>query len=250
MTPQAAAFDVAAVCAGFVYALSTANAFIRSGQAHRVLVIGAETFSRILDWNDRRTCVLFGDGAGAAVLVADDETGILGCHIHTDGRFGSILNVPASMQHGQIVGSPYLYMDGQAVFKFAVKALSELAARTLEQAGFAQSELDWLVPHQANLRIIEATASFTFADGKSGGYSATASQHLCCLDSSGFRCRSARWPDSTWPVSDVRRHWRWVCVGLGAAALLIVRLIQRKKDGICVSVSGSGFTKPENDGWF
>lgn len=158
MTPEAAAFDVAAVCAGFVYALSTANAFIRSGQARRVLVIGAETFSRILDWNDRRTCVLFGDGAGAAVLVADEDTGILGCHIHTDGRFGSILNVPASMQHGQIVGTPYLYMDGQAVFKFAVKALSELAARTLEHAGFAQSELDWLVPHQANLRIIEATA--------------------------------------------------------------------------------------------
>lgn len=158
MRAGAPAFDVAAVCAGFVFAMSTANAFIQSGQAKRVLVIGAEIFSRILDWKDRRTCVLFGDGAGAVVLGADEHTGILATHLHTDGRYHEILNVPGSIHHGQVVGTPFLAMDGQAVFKFAVKSLSELAARTLQEAGLAQSELDWLIPHQANLRIIDSMA--------------------------------------------------------------------------------------------
>ncbi len=156
--PGVPAFDVQAVCAGFIYALSTANAYIRSGQARNVLVVGAEIFSRILDWNDRRTCVLFGDGAGAVVLGASDEAGILSTHLHADGRYKDILNVPANLVDGEINGRPFLHMDGQAVFKFAVKALSELAAKTLEANGLQKSDLDWLVPHQANLRIIEATA--------------------------------------------------------------------------------------------
>ena len=153
-----AAFDVQAVCAGFVYALSTANAYIRSGMAKRALVVGAEIFSRILDWEDRRTCVLFGDGAGAVVLGASDQPGILATKLHADGRYKNILNVPASVVDGAIEGRPYLHMDGQAVFKFAVKSLSDLAARLLEENGLEQSDLDWLVPHQANLRIIESTA--------------------------------------------------------------------------------------------
>lgn len=156
--PGVPAFDVQAVCAGFIYALSTANAYIRSGQARKVLVVGAEIFSRILDWNDRRTCVLFGDGAGAVVLGASDEAGILSTHLHADGRYKDILNVPANLVDGEINGRPFLHMDGQAVFKFAVKALSDLAVKTLEANGLQKSDLDWLVPHQANLRIIEATA--------------------------------------------------------------------------------------------
>lgn len=158
MRSGAGAFDVAAVCAGFVFAMTTANAYLKAGLAERILVIGAETFSRILDWEDRSTCVLFGDGAGAVILGRDDHTGILATHIHTDGAHHDILNVPAAIQHGKIIGSPFLKMDGQAVFKFAVKALSELASRTLEEAGFDRSQLDWLVPHQANVRIIEAMA--------------------------------------------------------------------------------------------
>lgn len=153
-----AAFDVQAVCAGFVYALATADQFIRSGMASCALVVGAEVFSRLLDWEDRATCVLFGDGAGAVVLRAGEQQGIIGAHLHADGRFRHLLNVPARIEGGAIKGNPYLYMDGQAVFKFASTALAAAADDVLKKHGLHQSDIDWLVPHQANLRIIEMTA--------------------------------------------------------------------------------------------
>ena len=153
-----AAFDVQAVCAGFMYALTTANAYIKSGMAKTVLVIGAETFSHILDWQDRTTCVLFGDGAGAVVLGASDEAGIIHSKLQADGTYLDMLKVPAQMANGEIVGSPFLKMDGQAVFKFAVKTLAQAAEDVLHEAGMSADEVDWLVPHQANKRIIDSTA--------------------------------------------------------------------------------------------
>jgi 3-oxoacyl-[acyl-carrier-protein] synthase-3 len=152
------AFDVQAVCAGFMYALVTANNYIKCGMAKNALVVGAEIISRILDWDDRRTCVLFGDGAGAVVLGASDEPGILHASLAADGRYSKILNTPAQISGGKIQGLPFLNMDGPAVFKFAVKALSEIASTTLSEAGITKDQVDWLVPHQANLRIIESTA--------------------------------------------------------------------------------------------
>ena len=155
---NAAAFDVQAVCSGFVYALTTADAMIRAGQAKKALVVGAEVFSHMLDWRDRGTCVLFGDGAGAVVLSASDEPGILASKIHANGRLNSILQVSSSIQNGQVVGNPYMYMDGQAVFKNAVTALGDVAVEVLESAKMSAEQLDWLIPHQANIRIIQATA--------------------------------------------------------------------------------------------
>ncbi|WP_315360393.1 beta-ketoacyl-ACP synthase III [Neisseria bacilliformis] len=152
------AFDVQAVCAGFMYALSTANAYIRSGMADKVLVIGAETFSRILDWRDRTTCVLFGDGAGAVVLGASDEPGIIGSRLQADGGYLDLLKVPAQMADGKICGNPYIEMDGPGVFKFAVKMLAKVAEDVLAEAGYAADQIDWIVPHQANKRIIDSTA--------------------------------------------------------------------------------------------
>ena len=153
----AAAFDVQAVCAGFTYALGIAEKFIRSGSHQRALVIGAEVFSRILDWNDRGTCVLFGDGAGAVVLEASEKPGILATAMHADGSQNGILNVPGQICGGQVTGDPFLRMDGQAVFKFAVRVLAEVAEEVCASAGLASSAVDWLIPHQANIRIIEAT---------------------------------------------------------------------------------------------
>ena len=155
---NAAAFDVQAVCSGFVYALTTADAMIRAGQAKKALVVGSEVFSRMLDWKDRTSCVLFGDGAGAVVLEASEEAGILASRIHSNGRLSSILNVSSSIQGGQVVGNPFMYMDGQAVFKNAVSALGDVAQEVLEAANMSAEQLDWLIPHQANLRIIAATA--------------------------------------------------------------------------------------------
>lgn len=155
---NAAAFDVQAVCSGFVYALTTADAMIRAGQAKKALVVGAEVFSRMLDWRDRGTCVLFGDGAGAVVLSASDEPGILASRIHANGRLNTILQVSSSIQNGQVVGNPYMYMDGQAVFKNAVAALGDVAVEVLTAAQMDAAQLDWLIPHQANIRIIQATA--------------------------------------------------------------------------------------------
>ncbi|MEQ6289132.1 beta-ketoacyl-ACP synthase III [Vogesella sp. GCM10023246] len=156
--PGIPAFDVQAVCAGFMFALATADSYIKSGMAKQVLVVGAEVMSRVLDWDDRRTCVLFGDGAGAMVVGKSDAPGIMHVKLAADGRYQGILNTPAQIAGGKIQGIPYLHMDGPAVFKFAVKALSDIAEKTLAEAGVEQSAVDWLVPHQANLRIIESTA--------------------------------------------------------------------------------------------
>jgi 3-oxoacyl-[acyl-carrier-protein] synthase-3 len=152
------AFDVQAVCSGFVYALSIADQFMRSGQYRHILVVGAEIYSRILDWNDRGTCVLFGDGAGAVVLARSDRPGILSCHLHADGSHADILSVPGSVCGGKISGRPLLQMEGNAVFKFAVKVLEEVAEEALAANGLQKSDIDWLIPHQANIRIIQATA--------------------------------------------------------------------------------------------
>lgn len=153
----AMAFDVQAVCAGFIYALSIAEKFIRSGSHRKVLVVGAEVFSRILDWNDRSTCVLFGDGSGAVVLEAAEKPGIIASALHADGAHSGILSVPGSVCGGKVVGDPFLRMDGQAVFKFAVRVLADVAKECCEIAGLSSGEIDWLIPHQANIRIIEST---------------------------------------------------------------------------------------------
>lgn len=154
----AMAFDMQAVCSGFVYALSTADSLIRSGQARTALVVGAETLSRILDWQDRTTCVLFGDGAGAVVLRASETPGILGATMHADGSYSGILAAPGKMCGGRIVGNPFVEMDGQAVFKFAVRVLDEVARETVDRAGLTMDQVDWLIPHQANQRILDSTA--------------------------------------------------------------------------------------------
>jgi 3-oxoacyl-[acyl-carrier-protein] synthase-3 len=158
MANNSAAFDVQAVCSGFVYAVSVADAFIKSGAHKNVLVIGAEVFSRILDFNDRTTCVLFGDGAGAVVLAASEEPGILATKLHADGSYADILSVPGNLANGAIAGSGFLYMDGPAVFKLAVSVLEQVAGEALDHAGMTADQLDWLVPHQANIRIMKSTA--------------------------------------------------------------------------------------------
>lgn len=153
----AMAFDVQAVCSGFVYALNIADKFIRSGSHKKALIVGAEVFSRILDWDDRATCVLFGDGAGAVVLEASEKPGILATAAHADGSHHGILSVPGSICGGKVVGDPFLRMDGQAVFKFAVRVLADVAKECCEVAGVSPDAIDWLIPHQANIRIIEST---------------------------------------------------------------------------------------------
>jgi 3-oxoacyl-[acyl-carrier-protein] synthase-3 len=153
-TKRSAAFDVQAVCSGFVYGLATADAFIKSGQHKKALVVGAEVFSRILDWNDRGTCVLFGDGAGAVVLVSAEKPGIHASVLRADGSQAGMLSVPGNVCRGEIVGSPFL----QGVFKFAVRVLDESARETVAAAGMQLADIDWLIPHQANVRILEAVA--------------------------------------------------------------------------------------------
>ena len=158
MTNNCAAVDVQAVCSGFVYAVSTADSFIKSGMHKNVLVIGAEVFSRILNFEDRTTCVLFGDGAGAIVMSASQEPGVLACKLHADGRHSDVLRVPGSLSNGAIAGSAFLYMDGQAVFKLAVSVLEKVAYEALDAAGMSSGQIDWLIPHQANIRIMDGTA--------------------------------------------------------------------------------------------
>jgi 3-oxoacyl-[acyl-carrier-protein] synthase-3 len=152
------AFDVQAVCSGFVYALAIADKMVASGSARNALVVGAEIYSRILDWNDRGTCVLFGDGAGAVVLVPSQEAGILSAHLHADGHYRNILCVPGQVRSGAVSGSPFVHMDGQGVFKFAVRVLAEVANEALSANRMTAADVDWLIPHQANLRIMDATA--------------------------------------------------------------------------------------------
>ncbi len=153
-----AAFDVQAVCSGFVYALTVADSMIRTGAATRALVVGAEVFSRILDFDDRTTCVLFGDGAGAVVLEASATPGLLACELHADGRHAGILCVPGTVSGGRVLGDPVLKMDGPAVFKLAVGVLDSVARSVLAKAGRTEADIDWLIPHQANIRIMQGTA--------------------------------------------------------------------------------------------
>ncbi|QEI06953.1 ketoacyl-ACP synthase III [Pigmentiphaga aceris] len=155
---NAAAFDVQAVCTGFIYALTTADSFIRAGRARCALVIGAEVFSRILDWSDRGTCVLFGDGAGAVVLKASDEPGLLSAKLHSDGSQMKILCAAGNVAYGEVTGDPFLRMEGQAVFKLAVNVLDKVAREVSEEAGISVADIDWLIPHQANVRILNAVA--------------------------------------------------------------------------------------------
>ena len=157
-TRNGPAFDVQAVCSGFVYALGLADLMVKSGRARNALVVGTEIYSRILDWHDRGTCVLFGDGAGAVVLVPATEPGILSAHLHADGHYRDILAVPGTVAHGAVSGTPLLTMEGNTVFKFAVKVLAEVAQEALAANGMTTSAIDWLIPHQANIRIMDATA--------------------------------------------------------------------------------------------
>jgi 3-oxoacyl-[acyl-carrier-protein] synthase III len=152
------AFDVQAVCSGFIYALTVADAMIKTGSATKALVIGAEVFSRILDFSDRTTCVLFGDGAGAVVLQASETPGILASDLHADGKYVGILCVPGHVAGGQVMGDPLLKMDGQAVFKLAVGLLESTARATLTKANLSDADIDWMIPHQANIRIMQSTA--------------------------------------------------------------------------------------------
>ena len=152
-----AAFDVQAVCSGFVYGLALADMLVGSGKAKNALVVGAEIYSRILDWTDRGTCVLFGDGAGAVVVVPSAAPGILTSHLHADGHYAEILCVPGSVRNGETFGTPFVHMDGGAVFKFAVRVLAEVAGEALAATGMTAADIDWVVPHQANIRIMDAT---------------------------------------------------------------------------------------------
>jgi 3-oxoacyl-[acyl-carrier-protein] synthase-3 len=155
---RGAAFDMQAVCGGFVYAMNTADLYIRGGQAKTALVVGAEVLSRILDWKDRTTCVLFGDGAGAVLLRASETPGIISSKLHADGSHRDMLKADGNIRSGEVQGDPFIKMDGQAVFKFAVKVLSEVVEEVLEENHLIGSDISWLVPHQANIRIMEATA--------------------------------------------------------------------------------------------
>src|SRR6266702_2064201 len=152
-----AAFDVQAVCSGFVYGLAIADSMIKTGAASKALVIGAEVFSRILDFNDRTTCVLFGDGAGAVILQASEEPGVLASALHADGSYSNILCTPGNVNGGVVAGSAFLYMDGQAVYKLAVNVLEKVAIEALEKANLSAEQIDWLIPHQANIRIMQST---------------------------------------------------------------------------------------------
>jgi 3-oxoacyl-[acyl-carrier-protein] synthase III len=154
---RGAAFDVQAVCSGFVYGLALADLMVSGGMARNALVVGAEIYSRILDWSDRGTCVLFGDGAGAVVVVPSATAGILTSHLHADGNYADILCVPGSVRNGETFGTPFVHMDGGAVFKFAVKVLADVAEEALQATGKVASDIDWVIPHQANIRIMDAT---------------------------------------------------------------------------------------------
>ncbi len=152
------AFDVQAVCSGFVYALATADMFVSSGKCRNALVVGTEIYSKIIDWNDRSTCVLFGDGAGAVVLSQSGQPGILSTHLHASGNYSNVLSVPGSISGGKIQGDPYINMEGSTVFKFAVKVLEEVVEEAVAQNNLKPADIDWLIPHQANIRIIQSTA--------------------------------------------------------------------------------------------
>jgi len=152
------AFDVQAVCSGFVYALATADMFIRAGKYKTALVVGTEIYSRLLDWSDRSTCVLFGDGAGAVLITKSEQPGILSSHLHANGSHYNTLSLPGNISHGKIQGNPFVTMEGNTVFKFAVKVMEEIVYEALSENNLQTSDIDWLIPHQANIRIIRSTA--------------------------------------------------------------------------------------------
>ena len=152
------AFDVQAVCSGFIYALATADMFVSSGKCKHALVVGTEVYSRIIDWTDRSTCVLFGDGAGAVVLTQSNQPGILSSHLHANGSHNKLLAAPGNICGGKIQGTPFITMEGNAVFKFAVKVLEEAVTEAVTANNLQTSDIDWLIPHQANIRIIKSTA--------------------------------------------------------------------------------------------
>ena len=152
------AFDVQAVCSGFIYALATADMFIRAGRCNTALVVGTEIYSRLLDWNDRSTCVLFGDGAGAVLITKSDQPGILSSHLHANGSYYNALSLPGNISHGKIQGNPFITMEGNTVFKFAVKVMEEIVYEALSENNLQISDINWLIPHQANIRIIQSTA--------------------------------------------------------------------------------------------
>ncbi len=152
------AFDVQAVCSGFIYALATADMFIRAGKCNTALVVGTEIYSRLLDWNDRSTCVLFGDGAGAVLITKSDQPGILSSHLHANGSYYNALSLPGNISHGKIQGNPFITMEGNTVFKFAVKVMEEIVYEALSENNLQISDINWLIPHQANIRIIQSTA--------------------------------------------------------------------------------------------
>ena len=152
------AFDVQAVCSGFVYALATADMFIRAGKYKTALVVGTEIYSRLLDWSDRSTCVLFGDGAGAVLITKSEQPGILSSHLHANGSHYNTLSLPGNISHGKIQGNPFVTMEGNTVFKFAVKVMEEIVYEALSENNLQASDIDWLIPHQANIRIIRSTA--------------------------------------------------------------------------------------------
>ena len=152
------AFDVQAVCSGFVYALATADMFIRAGKYKTALVVGTEIYSRLLDWSDRSTCVLFGDGAGAVLITESDQPGIVSSHLHANGSHYNTLSLPGKISHGKIQGNPFVTMEGNTVFKFAVKVMEEIVREALSENNLQISDIDWLIPHQANIRIIRSTA--------------------------------------------------------------------------------------------
>ena len=220
-----AAFDVQAVCAGFMYAIVTANAYIKSGMAKKVLVIGAETFSHILDWKDRTTCVLFGDGAGAVVLGASDEEGIIHGKLQADGGYLDLLKVPAQMAGGQICGNPYVEMDGPGVFKFAVKTLAKVAEEVLEEAGYHAGQIDWLVPHQANKRIIDSTAKHLgLSLDKSHRDRAKPRQYFGCIRSIGIGRRHQKRPHQARPDIVAGRYRRRFYLGSSIVKILIGKI--------------------------
>ena len=207
------AFDVAAVCSGFLYAFSVAESMIRAGSAHNALVIGAETFSRILDWEDRTTCVLFGDGAGAVVLSGEvGERGVLATKLHADGRHNQLLYVDGGPSTTGTVGK--LRMQGREVFRHAVTNLSNVLIEVLDEAGIAASAIDWVVPHQANARIIDATARKLGLACRTRHHDRCRSrQHLCGFGSAGARCCDPRWPDQARRPCRSSRPWAAVSPG-------------------------------------
>ena len=215
------AFDVQAVCSGFVYALSLADLMVKSGACRNALVVGAEIYSRILDWNDRGTCVLFGDGAGAVVLLPSSEPGILSAHLHADGNYRDILKVPGTVANGVVSGTPFLSMDGHAVFKFAVKVLAEAAHEALDANGLSTDDIDWLIPHQANVRIMDATAKKLHLDA--GRMVTTVDRHaqyVGGVDPAGARRRGARRPHPAGPARHAARRRRRLHLGLGAPTVV------------------------------